>query len=274
MGYTVRDLKHLATLVTAFALTCGVANAGTISVNGEVRSSLHGNLPIAGAVVEVEGTEIKTVTDDTGAFSLDGVPDKGNLIFTFEDLEPEKKKIKAGKSYKVLMEVYSYYDGEQLVNIGYKSEKRSEVTGSVATLSESDVQNGAAADLNASLSGKVAGMAVSSSAVDLGETPTIQIRGANSIFSGSDPLYVVDGIPYESNPEINPREVKAINVLKDAASCAVYGTRGAGGVILITTIKGAEEAAALEAEQEEAKAKAKAEKRALKKAEKEEAEVE
>lgn len=255
------NLKSAAILAAALTITCSVAHAEIISVTGEVRSSLHGNLPIAGAVVEIEDTNIKTLTDNTGRFKLAGVPSKGKLVFSFDELTPVKKKIKAGKEYEVFLNVYSYYDGDQLVNIGYKTETKSAVTGAITTLSENDIKDGAGADLNASLSGKVAGMSVSSSAVDLGETSTLQVRGLNSIFAGNEPLYVVDGIPYEENPNINPIEVKAIDVLKDAASCAIYGTRGAGGVILITTIKGAEEAEAAEARLKEQKKVAKAEKK-------------
>ncbi|MFI3248711.1 MAG: TonB-dependent receptor plug domain-containing protein [Rikenellaceae bacterium] len=260
--------KRCVLSLFALMFTCNIASAETITVSGKVTSSLYGNLPIAGATVVVEGTNIMTLTNNKGDFTLDGVPIKGNLVFGFDELKPTKKKIKPGKNYNVSLEVYSYYDGDELVNIGYKSEKKSNVTGAITTLSREDMTQGSTSDFNSTLQGKVAGVTVANSVSNPGDTYSVAIRGLNSILAGNSPLYVVDGVVYDSDPGINPNEVYAVDVLKDAASTAVYGTRGAGGVILITTI-GAQ--AAKEAQDEAdnaAKEQKKAEKAAKKAAKK------
>ncbi|MEM6698549.1 MAG: SusC/RagA family TonB-linked outer membrane protein, partial [Bacteroidota bacterium] len=128
-----------------------------------------------------------------------------------------------------------------MVIVGYGTQTRKEVTGAVVSVDDGVISKTATADLGASLQGQVAGVNVQASSGRPGEAANIQIRGLGSVNAGAlGPLYVVDGIPYEGNPNIAPEQIKSIDILKDGAAASVYGTRASNGVILITTKRGVE----------------------------------
>ncbi len=221
------------------------------------------NFPLEGANIEVKDTDITTQTNSQGEFTLENIPERSTLIVSHRGMISEKRKVKDVKFLQFMMEVdYSAIDQSGSVNIGYGSTSKKTLTGAVSNL-DYEKTNGSGQDFHQSLSGQVAGVSIVSGSGEIGSddsNSSIQIRGVTSVFAGNDPLYVVDGIPQESDPGLPSSEIQSIDILKDAASAAVYGTRGAAGVILITTKNKAQEELQKEAERE----RIKAEKRAIK----------
>lgn len=127
---------------------------------------------------------------------------------------------------------------DEVVAIGYGTVKKKELTGAAIQVKSDELQNVVSTDVGMALQGLVSGVSVTSSAGDPGSVANIQIRGVTSISGSNTPLFVVDGVPQEGNPNLSSNEIATIDILKDAASCAIYGTRGAAGVILITTKQG------------------------------------
>lgn len=209
-----------------------------ITVKGKVIDAAN-NLEVIGAAVQVEGTSLGTITDMDGNFVLQGVPAKGNLVFSFVGYKTVKAAIKQGQVYNIkLQEDTKVLD--EVVVVGYGSMRKKEVTGAVARVNSDEITKISTSDLGTALQGMVAGVNVQASSGEPGAKSNIQIRGISSISGSSTPLYVVDGVPFEGDPGLSSNEIESIDILKDAASAAIYGTRGASGVILITTKKGKE----------------------------------
>ncbi len=207
--------------------------ANQITVNGVVSGSDDG-LPIPGATILVSGTKIGAITGFDGKFTI-----KATIGNTLEVsfIGMTKKTVKVtGNQIKVVL-TSSVQGLDEVVVIGYGTQKKKEVTGAVSSLKADDINKIVTSDLGNALQGQIAGVNVVSSG-EPGAPSEILIRGVTSILGANTPLYVVDGIPQEGDPGISPSEVESIDVLKDAASAAIYGTRGAAGVILITTKKG------------------------------------
>lgn len=232
-------LKNL--LFLSLLLSFGLARAQTI--NGTVSDS---NGPLPGANVLVKGTTNGTQTDFDGNYSLNGVSGNATLVFSyigFTTLEVSvgnKTEINA-----VLQENASELD--EVVLIGYGSQKKSDLTGAVGSVSEDELQERSVQSLNQGLAGRVAGVQVNTTSGRPGGKTNVRIRGFSSINSSNNPLYVVDGVQlpqgnldqYSSAIDfLNPNDVVSIEVLKDASSTAIYGARGANGVILVTTKRG------------------------------------
>ena len=207
------------------------------TLKGHVTSSVD-NLEVIGASVQVEGTTIGTVTDFDGNFTLDVSVPKGNLVISYVGCKTMKVAFSRQKtSFKVvLMEDAEILD--EVVVVGYGSMRKKEVTGAVARVAAEELGRVSTSDLGTALQGLVAGVNVQASSGEPGAKSNIQIRGLSSIAGGNSPLYVVDGVPYEGDPGLSSNEIESIDILKDAASAAIYGTRGAAGVILITTKQG------------------------------------
>ena len=179
--------------------------------------------PIIGANITVKGQSIGTITDIDGQFTLDA-PEDATLQISYIGYTAQDINIGKKKNFNVILKEDTKVLDEVVV-VGYGTQKRSNVTGSVASIRTSDF-NDLNMDVTSVLQGRVAGVDVSNG--------SIIIRGAASI-NGSDPLWIVDGVP-GSAPNVN--DIESLEVLKDAASTAIYGARGAGGVILVTTKKG------------------------------------
>ena len=186
----------------------------------------------------VKGTQTGTITDMEGAFTIKAAPN-ATLVVSFMGFSPEEVPVK-GKSNLTVVLTESVIGLEEVVAVGYGTQAKKEVTGAVVQVKSDEITKVATSDVAAALQGKVAGVSVQSSSGAPGAVANIQIRGVATSFEGSNnnPLYVVDGIPYEGDPGLSPNEIESIDILKDAASTAVYGTRGAAGVILITTKQG------------------------------------
>ncbi|WP_344785692.1 TonB-dependent receptor [Postechiella marina] len=221
-----------------FALICiistNVVQAQSATISGVV-SGGEGE-PLAGASIIVKGTATGAVTDFDGNFLLSAKP-QDVLVFSY--LGYVTKEVTVGSQTLInvsLKEDLSTLD--EVVVVGYGTQTKKEITGAVAQVKAEDIMNTATSDLGSALQGQIAGVSVTSSSGEPGSEANVQIRGLTSVFGANSPLYVVDGIPFESDPKLSISEIETVDVLKDAASTAIYGTRGAAGVILITTKKG------------------------------------
>lgn len=192
--------------------------------------------PIIGATVAVVGTQTGTSTDLDGKFELTAPVGK-TLKVTYLGYVPFEQKISSSRnSYTVVLrtDVQSLDD---VVVVGYGTQKRSEITGSITSIKSDQIKDFSTNSVADALAGMAAGVSVTKSTGSPGEAPDIIIRGAASV-NGMSPLYIVDGIRQEAGFDFNMNDVESIEILKDAGSCAIYGSEAAGGVILITTKRG------------------------------------
>ena len=203
---------------------------GTVSdANGE---------PLVGVNIVVEGTETGTVTDLEGSYSI-SVADGATLVFSFLGYTPRKVVVEDQSIIDVsLEEEISALD--EVVVIGYGTQRRADLTGSVSQVGSREINSFPSTNVLQSLSGRAAGVQVSQTTGAPGAGLNVRIRGTNSIQGSNEPLYVVDGFPiFGSNPTVlNNTDIESIEVLKDASATAIYGSRGANGVVIITTKKG------------------------------------
>ena len=214
----------------------GLVNAQISKVTGNVTSEEDG-LPVVGASVLVKGTTVGTVTDIDGNFTLTNVPSSaGTLVISFIGMQSQEVKIKPN------VKVVLTSDSEQLEEVmvvAYGTAKKSAFTGSAATIKNEKITSRQTSNVTNALAGQVAGVQTTSSTGQPGKDATVRIRGIGSISASNTPLYVVDGVPYDGEiSAISTSDIESMTVLKDAASNALYGARGANGVILITTKRG------------------------------------
>src|SRR5690554_793779 len=211
-------------------------NTATNTITGTVSDSNGETL--VGVNIVVEGTETGTVTDLEGRYSI-SVADGATLIFSFLGYAPRKVVVEDQSIIDVsLEEEISALD--EVVVIGYGTQRRSDLTGSVSQVSSREINSFPSTNVLQSLSGRAAGVQVSQTTGAPGAGLNVRIRGTNSIQGSNEPLYVVDGFPiFGSNPTVlNNTDIESIEVLKDASATAIYGSRGANGVVIITTKKG------------------------------------
>jgi TonB-linked SusC/RagA family outer membrane protein len=225
--------KRLMTLLAGTFLFAGSVMAQT-NVSGTVTSSDDGE-PVVGAAVKVEGTNTGTVTDVNGHFQLNA-PAGAKLVVSY--LGMKSQTVKAGGNMKVVL-VNDNKTLDEVMVVAYGTQKKSSFTGSAASIDSKalDVHN--VTNVTKALDGQVAGVTVTSGSGQPGSGSSIVIRGFGSINASSNPLYVVDGAPYDGAiSAISPSDIASITVLKDASAGALYGARGANGVVMITTKKG------------------------------------
>src|SRR5690606_5603529 len=194
--------------------------------------------PLVRANMVVEGTESGTVTAPEGSCSI-SVADGATLIFSFLGYAPRKMVVEDQSVIDVsLEEEISALD--EVVVIGYGTQRRADLTGSVSQVGSREINSFPSTNVLQSLSGRAAGVQVSQTTGAPGAGLNVRIRGTNSIQGSNEPLYVVDGFPiFGSNPTVlNNTDIESIEVLKDASATAIYGSRGANGVVLITTRQG------------------------------------
>ena len=207
--------------------------AQTMVVNGVVVDEM--GEPVIGANAYVKGTTIGAITDIDGNFSLTGVPVGATIGFSFVGYIPQELPARM-KMNVVLVEDKKLL--EDVVVVGYGVQKKSVVTAAIAKVSSEDLEGKAPVRIDNALKGLAAGVNVTANSGQPGESSRVRVRGTGS-YNASDPLYIVDGIPLEGGLDIvNPNDIESIEVLKDAASGAIYGERAANGVIIVTTKKG------------------------------------
>jgi TonB-linked SusC/RagA family outer membrane protein len=234
--FLLKPFTCLMIMATAFnsnaATLIKIAANQAIQVSGTVTDET--NQPLPGVSVMIKNTNKGTSTDVSGKYSISAEPG-AVLVFKFIGYLP--KEITIGDQANINIKLVPQANMlNEVVAIGYQTIRKSDVTGSVASVKSSDL-NLSSPSLGQALVGKVSGVQVSQTGGAPYTSPKIRVRGIGSFNASSDPLYVIDGYP-SNDIYINPEDVESIDVLKDAASAAIYGSRASGGVVLITTKKG------------------------------------
>ena len=209
--------------------------SSTKNISGVVKDET--GEPVIGANVVVKGTTNGTVTDMNGRYSLE-VPEGGVLQISYIGYNPLELMVGCGVVFIVSLREDS--DAWVVVVVfGYGTVKKSDLTGAVGSVQMKDVSQVGITSADRALQGQIAGVQVNARTGQPGESMMIRVRGSNSLAGGNEPLYVIDGMPVEKmNSDINPEDILSMEVLKDASSTAIYGSRGANGVVMITTKRG------------------------------------
>ena len=225
--------KRLTMILACLFLSLGIALAQS-SVTGTVIHQDDGQ-PIIGATVRVAGTNTGTVTDADGKFSITLPSGHDKLQVSYVGMVTQEVTVK-GRNVTVTLEADQTNLDEVMV-VAYGTAKKSAFTGSAAVVKSEDISQSAVASPVGALRGKVAGVQISSATGQPGqESFSMNIRGISSINAGNSPLIIVDGAPFNGDMStINTQDIASMTVLKDAASAALYGARGANGVVIITT---------------------------------------
>lgn len=227
--------------IVLLAFLCLFFGASTFAqekqITGTIYDSSNGTV-LPGATVVVKGTTIGTTSNIDGVFSIKA-SDNSTLLVSFIGYVTKEVPLTGGTDVKINL-APDFAELSEVVVVGYGTQKKIELTGAVSSVKTEEMTKIVSSDFTKSLQGKVAGVSVIESSGRPGDQANIQIRGLGSISSNSSPLYVVDGIPYNSNPNIASEDIESVDILKDGASAAVYGTRASNGVILITTKRGKE----------------------------------
>ncbi len=207
-----------------------------LTVNGQVINSQ--GQPIPGVSIAIKGTSSGTITDVDGSYHLTNVPDDAVLVFSFVGMKAQEIALKGRNQINVTLEEETI-GLEEIVAVGYGTVRKKDVTGSVSSVSGDQLAETATFSAAKALQGKAAGVVVQQKNAKPGEDPSVMIRGNRSLKATNAPLYVVDGIPLVVGlSEISQSDIESIDILKDASATAIYGSRGANGVVLITTKKG------------------------------------
>ncbi|MBR5385077.1 MAG: TonB-dependent receptor [Bacteroidales bacterium] len=232
--------NKIAIVLAALLLACMQMSAqGTISVSGTVTD--RSGLPVIGAGVFVKGTTTGVSTSLDGTFTLEGVPADAVLEASSIGYKSLDVAVNGRTRIDIVLDEESLEIDDAMV-VAYGTAKKESFTGSAAVVKGGDLRKRAVGTVTKSLEGSVAGVTVTSGGGQPGEDASVTVRGIGSISAEYKPLYVVDGIPYDGSlSSINPADIESMTVLKDASAGALYGARGANGVIIITTRKGAEE---------------------------------
>ncbi len=204
-----------------------------IKVSGTVLNSLGS--PLSGVSVSEKGSTNGTSTDASGSYSI-SVADGATLSFSYVGYTTVEEKVNGRTTITVVL-TQANNSLEEVVVVGYGTQKKKDVTGAVASIAGADIANQAVQTATQAIQGKVAGVQIITSG-EPNSLPTVRLRGTGSVLAGANPLYVVDGLLTDDIRNINNADILTMDILKDASSTAIYGVRGANGVIIITTKKG------------------------------------
>ncbi|HMH21892.1 MAG TPA: SusC/RagA family TonB-linked outer membrane protein, partial [Puia sp.] len=232
------SLFTLTLTVVALLLTF-LASAQDRKVTGKVTNGATGE-PLGAVSILVKGTDKGAYTDGNGNFTLDLKPGKKPvLIFSYSGFEDQTVTIDSDLPLNIKLKSNDK-NLDEIVVIGYGTVKKRDLTGSVVSIKGDEVRKIPASNLMESVQGKIAGVDIVRTKGLAGSGVSVAIRGNRSITAGNGPLYIIDGIQFDNYPfqDINSNDVESLEVLKDASSTAIYGSRGANGVIIITTKKG------------------------------------
>lgn len=231
-------MKKLMLLVTCLLLACtGMVYGQSVTINGTIVDG-ETNEPIIGASVQEEGNLSNgVVTDLDGHFSISVSSSKSKLVVKY--LGYKDQVVAASNGMRIVMESDTKMLQTVVVETGYGAQTKVSSVGSAAVVDGETIENKNPSDVTKALAGEFAGVQVTNSSGQPGQTGSIQIRGVASVNASTSPLYVVDGIPYMGDiASINPNDIASTTVLKDATATSLYGARGANGVVVITTKKG------------------------------------
>ncbi|GAB3970327.1 TonB-dependent receptor [Spirosoma terrae] len=206
-----------------------------ITITGRITDEKGGVLP--GVSVLLKGTQRGTVSDGNGTYRL-AVPDQSAvLVFSFVGYLSQELSVGNRTSVDVQL-APDNKSLEEVVVVGYGTVKKSDLTGSVSKVGETDIKATPIVALDRAMQGRVAGVHVTTNSAQPGGTTTVRIRGTGSVNAGNEPLYVIDGYPTGNLNSINPNDIESIEILKDASATAIYGSRGSNGVVIVTTKRG------------------------------------
>lgn len=229
-----RILTRFSVFTLLFLLVTGLASAQNITVSGTVLDSAD-NTPLPGVGILVKGTTTGTTTNAAGKFTI-SAPANATLVFSYIGYTNREIAVNNQTTINVNLSASSEML-EQVVVVGYGTQRKLDVTGSVATVKGEDIAKQISPNPVSGLQGKVAGVQITNLGAP-GSTPQINIRGTSTIYGNTGALYVVDGVWYDNINFLNPSDIADISILKDASAQSIYGIRGANGVVLVTTVKG------------------------------------
>ena len=233
-SYKLIDKNIVITKVIASA----IQDEKAAKVTGKVTDK--GGLPIPGTTVVVKGTTTGVITDANGTYSLSNIPANATLQFSFVGMKTQEVKVGNQTVINVVVEEESI-GLEEVVAVGYGVQRKSDLAGSVGIANADQILKYSSFNALQGLKGKVAGVNIFTNSGNPSGNTRVIIRGVNSINTSSNPLYVVDGVQMSDFQFINPNDIERVEVLKDASAAAIYGARGANGVILVTTKRGSGE---------------------------------
>ncbi len=215
-----------------------LAIAQSVPVTGKVTQT--DNSPLAGATVTVKGTATATITDENGKFSINAPSKSSMLIISYTGMETRSVNIPDNAQLEIKMDASQATAMDEVVVVGYGTQKKSVVTGAISKVRAADLEKVPNTRIEQSLQGRVSGVTILQNSGQPGSSSTIRVRGITTFGGGNNPLWVVDGVVVDQGAIafLNQSDIESIEVLKDAASAAIYGTRAATGVILVTTKKG------------------------------------
>ena len=224
--FSVLSLLSLFAINTAFAQN--------ITVKGVITDK-EDKTTIPAVSITIKGTNTGTQTDATGKYSLSAAPNS-ILVFSYVGYVTQEIPVDGKETINIVLSS-AYQSLEQVVVVGYGTQRKLDVTGSVASLKGAEISKQASTNPVGALQGKIAGVSITNSGVP-GSSPQIRIRGLGTIFGNQAPLYVVDGVWYNDISFLSPGDIDNMSILKDASAQSIYGIRAANGVVLITTKKG------------------------------------
>lgn len=239
----MKRLRQNAVCMVASLLMCLHAFAQN-PIKGVLRT--QAGAPLSGATVTIKGTGTSVMSDQNGEFSINAAPGRA-LIISYVGYQTQEITINSQTTLNITLQAASTQDLSEVVVIGYGTQRRSDLTGSIASVTSENFQKGQITTPEQLIAGKVPGVSIISNGGQPGAGTTIRIRGGSSLQASNDPLVVIDGVPVESDSIsgasnalsfVNPNDIESFTVLKDASAAAIYGTRAANGVILITTKRG------------------------------------
>jgi len=236
MKHFYKILQKILLFLTFLVLTSAIY-AQDKTITGIVTDASTGE-PIPGATIVVKGsTSIGTITQYDGKYSLDVPQDATTLVYSFVGMISEEIQIGDQSTINVTL-VEDIMNLQEVIVIGYGVQKKEDKTGAVATINSEDMIGGVLTDPIQGIQGKSAGVLISKKGGDPSKGFSIKIRGASGFDAETEPLFIIDGVPGADPTTVAPEDILSFNILKDAASTAIYGSRGSNGVIIITTRKG------------------------------------
>ena len=232
----LKQLPATIALTIVFLLLSVLANAQTVAT-GKVVDTKDGSA-IPGVTVTVKGTRVSTQTASDGTYKIN-IPGGGTTLL-FTSVGFAKQELPVGAEAASINLVATSQGLNEVVVTGYGTSRKKDLTGAVNKISEKDLNQGAITNPLQQIAGKAPGVVITQAGSDPNSTPSVRIRGINSLNGGNDPLVVIDGVQggLELLQQVSPNDIESYDILRDASSAAIYGSRGAGGVILITTKKG------------------------------------
>jgi TonB-linked SusC/RagA family outer membrane protein len=233
-GRITKKLFQIVSCMLFLIPSCAYAQQGNITVTGQVTFS---NEPLSGVTVLVQGANMYAMTDDNGNYTIKAVDRTSVLVFSFVGYKTVNETVGARSIINVVMEE-DVQQLEQTVVVGYGTQRKSDVTGAIASVSEGTLKEVPVSNVSQAIQGRISGVSIQQTSTAPGRGSQIRIRGDRSLSASNDPLIIVDGIPFQGAlNDLAPDAIKSIDILKDASSTAIYGSRGANGVILITTFR-------------------------------------